>query len=424
MRDDIRDRTTQRTFSRAEVLPSQPVSRGFGARVRWVRDGVFLKVCARTLRNVHAGRMHLTLPSGRFAVIGSGDSVQADLHLRSFAAFWNSLRRGSLGFAEAYMDDTVQTHDLREVFRFFLANRQALAAAWRGQFKVRREDRRYHLTRANTRSGSRANIQAHYDLGNAFYAPWLDQSMTYSSAIYRSDRETLEHAQAHKLDRIVEELQLFPGARVLEIGCGWGALAVRMAEAGAHVTAITISDEQFRMTTERVAAAGLMDRVDIKLIDYRDLNGRFDRLVSIEMIEAVGEENWTTYFKTLRERLKPDGHAVIQAITIAPDAFETYRAKADFIQRYIFPGGMLPTEDILAQQADRAGLGYRPLQRFGVSYARTLAEWRGRFEARWPELKALGFDDRFYRMWIYYLTYCEVGFEKGATDVGLYRFSR
>ncbi len=322
------------------------------------------------------------------------------------------------------MAGDINTPDLGDVFRFFLANKRDLNDAGRGHFKVRFGDKLWHKRRDNSRTGSRRNISAHYDLGNAFYAPWLDASMTYSSAIYAAPNETLEAAQARKLDAIVAALDLKPGMRVLEVGCGWGALAERIARAGAHVTAITVSAEQLAYAQARIADAGLCDRAHAMFCDYRDIQGSFDRIVSIEMVEAVGEAHWPAYFGMLRDRLKPGGHAVLQAITIHPDRFEAYRAKADFIQRYIFPGGMLPTPERLNIEASDAGLAFRPLQTFGQSYARTLAVWRERFEAAWPALTAFGFDERFRRMWLYYLIYCEIGFEQGATDVGLYRFER
>jgi cyclopropane-fatty-acyl-phospholipid synthase len=390
------------------------------------RDRVILSACRRATRDLVNGRLRLTMPSGESTVLGRGGSDQtvAAVSLTNFRVFWKALRRGSIGFAEAYMAGDINTPDLGNVFRFFLANKSDLNAAGRGHFKVRLGDKLWHKRRDNSRTGSRRNIAAHYDLGNAFYAPWLDASMTYSSAIYAVANETLEAAQNRKLDAIVAALDLQPGMRVLEVGCGWGALAERIARAGAHVTAITVSAEQLAYAKARIADSGLRDRAAIEFCDYRDVQGSFDRIVSIEMVEAVGEAHWPTYFGMLHDRLKPGGHAVLQAITIHPDRFEAYRAKADFIQRYIFPGGMLPTPEGLGKQASAAKLGFSTIQTFGQGYAHTLAAWRERFEAAWPALSPLGFDERFRRMWLYYLIYCEVGFEQGATDVGLYKFAR
>ena len=351
-------------------------------------------------------------------------AADAAVTLTNFKLFRKALTRGSIGFADAYMTGDIATADLGQVFRFYLANYDGLKAAGRGKFKVRFGDKLWHQWRDNSRAGSRRNIAAHYDLGNAFYAPWLDPSMTYSGAIYAAPNDTLETAQARKLDAIVAALDLSPDHRVLEIGCGWGALAERIARAGCHVTAITVSEEQLVYTRQRIADAGLTDRVDVRFCDYRDIVGQFDRVVSIEMIEAVGEAHWPAYFDKIHDCLTPGGHAVLQAITIREDRFETYRAKADFIQRYIFPGGMLPTPSILAAQGNRAALNVTTLQTFGTGYVQTLIAWRQRFEAAWPALTQLGFDERFRRMWQYYLIYCEASFETGVTDVGLYQFTR
>jgi cyclopropane-fatty-acyl-phospholipid synthase len=393
------------------------------------RDRTILKACRAATRRVTEGRLRLTLPSGETAVIGhphehGSISPDAAVTLVNFRAFYKALARGSIGFADAYMAGDVKSPDLVAVFRFYLANKTRLDDAGRGQFKVRRQDTVWHKRRDNSRDGSRRNIAAHYDLGNAFYAPWLDASMTYSSAIYRSPNDTLEAAQAHKLDRIVAALDLKPGMHVLEIGCGWGALSERIAREGCRVTAVTVSEEQHAFARARIAAAGLSDQVDIQFRDYRDIAGAFDRIVSIEMIEAVGEAHWPSYFGALAAHLKPGGHAVLQAITMDDANFEAYRRKADFIQRYIFPGGMLLTPDHLQAQSRGVGLTCTTLATFGKSYAHTLRAWRDRFDTAWPSLERLGFDDRFRRMWTYYFTYCEAGFDAGATDVGLYRIDK
>ncbi len=357
-------------------------------------------------------------------MLGDGGEGEAEIELLNGRIFDKALRRGSIGVAESYMAGDFESRDLGNVFRFFLDNKAALANAGGGFFRVRTGDKLWHRLRANTRRGSRRNIAAHYDLGNAFYAPWLDPSMTYSSAIYDQPNQTLEAAQASKIARIVRALELRPGMQVLEIGCGWGALSEAIARAGATVVAVTVSQEQLDYARSRMRSADLADRVRVDFCDYRDIEGQFDRVVSVEMIEAVGEAHWPVFFRTLAGRLRPGGFAVLQAITIAEQNFAAYRAKADFIQRYIFPGGMLPTERLMREHAAGAGLGFEGLENFGRSYALTLAAWRTRFEAAWPALREAGFDERFRRMWIYYLTYCEVGFERGATDVGLYRFAR
>ena len=377
------------------------------------------------LRRYGIGRLCLTLPSGSTGLVGNQDGpVEAQVTLKSYRALWNVARRGALGFAESYMDGEIDTDDLHAVFELYLMNEPSITRAFPSLNATRRSDRRFHLRRRNTHAGSRRNIADHYDLGNTFYRLWLDNSMLYSSGIYADSAATLEDAQGEKLRRVLSALDLSDGRSVLESGCGWGALAVAAAQRGAKVRAITISDQQLIEARARVAAEGLAVRVEVRFEDYRDTAGTFDRLVSIEMIEAVGEENWPLFFKTIHERLRPGGLAVVQAITIREDVFVQYRQNPDFIQRYIFPGGMLPTVELLRQRATEAGLAFETIERFGSSYARTLADWRIRFEAAWPEIAALGFDDRFRRMWLYYMAYCEVGFERGLIDVGLYRMQK
>ncbi len=266
---------------------------------------------------------------------------------------------------------------------------------------------------------------SHYDLGNDFFRLWLDETMFYSSAIWDERTQDLKEAQDAKLGRICDWLELKGGEDVLEIGCGWGALAVRLAEAGARrVLGVTLSPAQLGFARERLARAGLDGVVELRLQDYRDLSGAFDRVVSIEMIEAVGEAYWPLYFAKIAEVLKPGGKALIQAITIDEPRFKSYRARPDFIQRHIFPGGLLPTRAIIREQAARAGLCVTRAEFFGLSYALTLAQWRSRFEARWSDIAALGFDERFRRLWTYYLCYCEAGFRERATDVGFYLIER
>ena len=366
--------------------------------------------------------MRVTLPGGTSRVIGrDGDGPNADIELASYDVLWRSLRRGALGFAESHMLGQWRTKDLGSVFRYFLANQEALKASDAGRFRVSGRDRDYHRHRANTRDGSRRNIADHYDLGNAFYRLWLDPGMTYSSAIFESDDEPLEAAQERKYQRILDWLEVDPGQRLLEIGFGWGGLAERAARRDLRVTGLTLSREQLAHARQRMREIGVSAMTDLRYEDYRDASGRYDRIASIEMIEAVGAENWPLYFKTLHDRLKPGGIVVLQAITISEAHFETYRRKPDFIQRYIFPGGMLPTAAIIGQEASRAGLVLDRNETFGASYALTLWRWLERFDRAWPELRKLGFDDEFRRLWTYYLTYCAVGFETGRIDVGLYR---
>ncbi|MBX9925557.1 MAG: cyclopropane-fatty-acyl-phospholipid synthase family protein [Hyphomicrobiaceae bacterium] len=396
------------------------------SRFSW-REEAIVRAVARLLKPRELnGSLRLDLPSGRCEVFGDmRPGPSAHVVLRSFAPLWHGLSRGSLGLVEAHIDGAIDTPDLGAVLRFCLANRGSYAAIGGGFLRSRLLGRLWHRQRANTLDGSRRNIAAHYDLGNAFYALWLDPTMMYSSAIFDGAAdETLHDAQLIRLQRIADALELSPGQSVLEIGCGWGGLAEALAMAGANVDAITISAEQLAFTQARLARAGLTETARARFCDYRHLHGRYDRIVSIEMIEAVGEENWPVYFKTLSDRLAPGGSAILQAITIDEAHFDAYRRDPDFIQRYIFPGGMLPTVKAMATEAARAGLQFETVERFGVGYARTLAHWRDAFDAAWPNIEGLGFDDRFRRMWRYYLTYCEVGFEAADIDVGLYRLRR
>jgi cyclopropane-fatty-acyl-phospholipid synthase len=388
------------------------------------REGLIGRTIAATGRRLlpHdlTGGMTLTLPSGRQHRIGfQKPGIHCDLVLRNYRPVLSAMRRGAVGFGESVMTGDVESTDITSVLRFYLKNRDALNRAARSVFFKSLGDRLFHLLRQNTRAGARRNISAHYDLGNAFYAHWLDDTMSYSSGFFGNGAETLQASQIAKYDLVVDALGLDRPSRILEIGCGWGGFAEVAADRGHHVTGLTISREQLDF-----ARARLGDRAEIRFQDYRDTPEQFDAIASIEMIEAVGEANWPTYFKVLHDRLKPGGSAAVQAITIDDALYDGYRRKADFIQRYIFPGGMLPTKGILAEQAEGAGLSFEPVQVFGHDYAQTLALWRERFEAAWPEIARLGFDEKFRRRWTYYLSYCEAGFRESSIDVGIYRFRR
>jgi cyclopropane-fatty-acyl-phospholipid synthase len=400
-----------------------PMGAPQGAPFSW-REEMIVRALGRALTPDQViGRLILTLPSGRQEVYGrSGDD--ASLMLRSFAPLWRGLTRGALGITECYLDGAIDTPDLGALLRFCLRNTTAVSSVGGSLMRPRLIDRLWHRTRANTRSGSRRNIAAHYDLGNAFYRLWLDPSMTYSSALFTCASQTLEAAQHTKNAAVLEALDVQAGDRVLEIGCGWGGFAQAACERGASVTGLTLSREQLRWAEEKLSRAGFPEQSAIKFQDYRDIAGSFDKIASIEMIEAVGEANWPIYFQTIHDRLVPGGSAVIQGITIDERHFSAYRREPDFIQRYIFPGGMLPTIAIMKAHAAQAGLEFEVLSRFGSSYARTLALWREAFEQAWPQIAEQGFDTRFARMWRYYLTYCEVGFENGDIDVGHYRMKR
>lgn len=379
------------------------------------------RALTQILRLISIGRLTVVLPDGqRIVQAGAEPGPDAELVLHSWRPISRIIRAGDVGFAESYMDGEWTSPDLTALIALAAHNTAVIERVVGGFWPVRLANKLRHAFRRNSRTGSRRNIAYHYDLGNAFYKLWLDREMVYSSAVFERPEMSLEDAQARKLDRIVDKLALTPTDAVLEIGCGWGALARRMASAGARVTGLTLSTEQLAHAEATVEAEGLKPRVDLRLQDYRDIGGLFDRIASIEMFEAVGERYWPTFFQTVRERLKPGGHAVLQIITIAEERFDAYRRDPDFIQRYIFPGGMLPSHERLSRVIDQAGLMLADVDTFGRSYALTLAEWRRRFLLAWPEIQRQGFPDRFRRMWEYYLSYCEAGFLTGAIDVGIY----
>ena len=392
-------------------------------RASW-RDVILARALNKAFGADTRGRLDLVLPSGLRVQLGSDTSVPARVTLHSLKAIWRLATRGSIGLAESYMRSEIDTPDLGDVLRFCLKNYAALETAGGGVMKPHLTDIIWHKRRNNSLKGSRRNIAAHYDLGNDFYTLWLDAGMTYSSGIFRSANTTLTAAQDEKYRVVLDQLNLKPGEKVLEIGCGWGGLAERAAQRGVHVTGLTLSVEQLSYARARLEEAGLLNRTDMRFQDYRASTGTFDAIASVEMVEAVGEAHWPQYFRTLSDRLKPGGVAAIQAITIDERYFESYRRQADFIQRYIFPGGMLPTVTRMGEEATKVGLVFEVVERFGKSYAQTLVAWRNEFRAHWPQIKTQGFDERFRRMWEYYLTYCEVGFENGDVDVGIYRMTK
>ena len=332
---------------------------------------------------------------------------------------------GDLGFATSYLDGDWETPDLGAILELALVNRQVLDSVIAANPIVAGIAFLRHRLRRNSRAGSRRNIAYHYDLGNEFYRTWLDETMTYSSALYDPPGLPLAEAQHAKYARIIRELGIGPDDHVLEIGCGWGGFAEQaIRETGCRVTGLTLSKEQAAFARERLEKAGFSEKSDIRLEDYRDCNGAFSKIVSIEMFEAVGEENWPTYFDRVRSLLKPAGQAMIQVITIAEDQFEQYRRNADFIQTYIFPGGMLPSIEAFRAAADRARLKIADTFGFGRDYDKTLMAWEKAFRANWQKIAPLGFDPRFFRMWNYYLHYCAAGFRHGQIDVVQFRLAR
>lgn len=392
---------------------------------------LWVPVLRRIAACISRGQIIFHRPDGRSLSAGrrsSGAEPVAEVVLHRWRALRRLVTGGELGFAEGYLAGDWSTPDLAAFFQVVQMNRAALVAQSQGLAPRRWLDLLSHRRNANSRRGSRRNIAYHYDLGNAFYVPWLDRSMTYSSALFTDGEgeETLAEAQAAKYRAILDMAHVGQGDRVLEIGCGWGGFAeIAARERGADVTGITLSTEQLRHARDRIADAGLSDRARFDLTDYRDTTGTYDRIVSIEMFEAVGEENWPAYFRTVHDRLRPGGEAVIQVITIDDGAFPAYRRRADFIQRYIFPGGMLPSPGAFRSAARDAGLELAGERFFGRSYERTLRLWQESFERAWPEISRLdGFDERFRRMWRYYLLFCAEGFRDGLIDVALFHLKR
>ncbi len=403
--------STDGSFSLAPAFPD--LTADLGPLSRWLSRMV--------LSRIHIGRLTIVSPSGMRLSHGTDNRAEGVLILRRWRTLRRLLFQGDIAAAEAFIDGDWDSPDLAGLIELAGLNMPTLSETFDSNWLQRLRNRIRHRLNANTRRGSRRNIRHHYDLGNEFYRTWLDRGMSYSSAIFSGPDQTLEDGQTAKQQRVIELLEAKRDQQVLELGCGWGGLAEQLVQkVGCHVTGVTLSPAQLEYAAGRQSVAVQLGNADLRLQDYRDVEGIFDRVVSIEMMEAVGEAYWPTYFTTLRDRLKPGGLAVVQAITIAEDKFEGYRRCTDFIQHYIFPGGMLPTITEIKRQAEMAGLRLRSTETFGGSYARTLAEWRKRFHAAWPEIASLGFDTRFRRMWDYYLAYCEGGFRAGTINVGLY----
>lgn len=372
------------------------------------------------------GRLQVSLPSGeQLTFNGTEPGRTADIHLNDYRFAWSILLNGHLGAAESYLRGDWTSPDIEQVLELFAENREVFNSSLSGLSFRRLIERIGHGLRRNDRAGSKKNIHFHYDLGNNFYKRWLDPTMTYSSAKFDTPQQELSDAQRNKYRSLAESIDLRPESNLLEIGCGWGGFAEYAAsEIGCKVTALTISQEQLSFARDRMKRQGLQDRVEVRFQDYRDVTEKFDRIASIEMFEAVGEQYWPAYFSKVRDCLNPGGIAGLQIITINDRSFETYRKGVDFIQRYVFPGGMLPSPGALKSQVEQAGLAWKHNIEFGLDYAETLARWRSRFLTAWPEIRELGFDERFRRLWEYYLAYCEAGFRTGNVDVTQLTLSR
>jgi cyclopropane-fatty-acyl-phospholipid synthase len=373
-------------------------------------------------RLIQAGKLNMVLPDGSVHHFeGREPGPTATLIIKDPRTIARIAFGGCLGLCEAYLDGMWDSPNVTEVLRLGTANEMAFDSMLRGKPWARFASWLMHRLRPNTRKGARRNISEHYDLGNDFYQQWLDPSMTYSSALFAGGNTDLKLAQEEKYRALCNMLELKPGMRVLEIGCGWGGFAeLAASEFGVNVTGITLSQEQLAYARTRMEKAGLSQQVELRLEDYRDTRGQFDRIASIEMFEAVGEEYWPAYFATLRERLVPGGLAGLQVITIADRLFADYRKTADFIQRHVFPGGMLPSPTRLREEISKAGLVLGEQNWFGCDYAETLRRWQAEFQVKWDKIAGLQaqYDTRFKRLWEFYLGYCEVGFDAGFTDVG------
>jgi len=373
----------------------------------------------KSLTRLAVGRLTLRLPDGSVRYFGLPDAdLQAEIDIRDWRFFRRVLLDGDIGFAEAYMDGYCDSPDLPALVSLLAENEKALGRVVRHNLLHNLFLKLMHRRHDNSREGAKRNIHAHYDLGNEFYGLWLDPTMTYSSALYDgAESKALESAQTAKYERILTQLGARQGDSILEIGCGWGGFAETAARRGMRVTGVTISKEQLEYARARIQRAGFADRVDLQFRDYRDIEGRYDHIVSIEMIEAVGERYWPDYFATLKRHSVPGGSALVQAIVIADEFFEGYRRNPDFIQTYVFPGGMLLSPTALREQCRQAGLKIAEFYSFGLDYARTLETWLGRFDRVADQVSKLGFDERFRRMWRYYLAYCAAGFKTRRTDV-------
>ncbi len=377
------------------------------------------------LQRLQHGTLHVQWPDGRVEQFGqaSDTGLNATLHLHSYAPLAQAMKSGDIGFAESYIAGEWTTNNLAELLQLLVANRRDMEELIYGNWLGRLFYRVRHLLHRNTRSNSKKNIHAHYDLGNAFYELWLDPTMNYSSAWFDNDRtKPMAEAQTAKVRRALRMVDAKAGDRILEIGCGWGALAeLGSQEFGARMRGVTLSHEQLAFANARMQRLGLSSTSDLRLQDYRDIDdGPYDGICSIEMLEAVGQEYWPTYFESVARLLKPGGKACIQTIVIDDALFDRYVKSTDFIQQYIFPGGCLPCPREFRAQAERAGLKVIDELAFGLDYAETLRRWRHQFMTDKAQVLQLGLDERFIRIWEFYLAYCEAAFEQHNTDVVQY----
>lgn len=385
------------------------------------------RIGALLLLRTEYGQLTFHFPDGRALQFKNPEAgPEAVIEVHDFEFIKRAMAGGDVGFADAYAEGMWSTPDLTSVLRFFSVNFEAAGQLARGGWIVRSMNMLRHMfARRNSRQGAKKNIIAHYDLGNDFYEQWLDPSMTYSSAMFESPNQSLQQGQMNKYKGICDRIHAGPSSSILEIGCGWGGFAEYAAKhRGAHVTCLTISPSQRDYALARMQREGLSERVDIRLEDYRDHQGVYDCVASIEMFEAVGEAYWPSYFSKIHASLKPGGRGALQIITIDDTLFDRYRQRVDFIQQHIFPGGMLISEEVLKDQFAKAGLRHDGVAYFGQDYARTCREWARVFNERWDTIRPLGFDEPFRRLWNFYLSYCEAGFSDGRINVGQFQITR
>lgn len=381
---------------------------------------LFFRLICRLFDNIQFGTVKFILPDERVLTFSGAQSseIQGTIVVHDYAFAWRTVFGGDCGFFESYADGQWDTPNLATTLFVFAKNVQTIQKAFHAFPAIEFVNNIRHSLNKNTRSGSKRNIVAHYDLGNEFYEKWLDDTMTYSSAFFGGTNAPLNQAQTKKYKSLADKIDLKPGEDVLEIGSGWGGFAEYAAKTvGANVVGITLSPSQYEYACKRIFNEGLSERVTFRLQDYRDVNETYDKIASIEMFEAVGQQYWQTYFDKVRHALKPGGTAGLQIITIDDDLYGDYMRSTDFIQRYVFPGGALPSPTILRQTINKAGLGLQSVTEFGQDYAQTLHQWHERFLSAWDDIKGQGFDDRFKKLWRFYLAYCEAGFRAGTTNV-------
>ncbi len=373
----------------------------------------------RFLSKIKYGELTVKFPSGSIKTFkGNDKNYTANLTINNYKFVSKILKRKSVGFAESYMDGDFSSSNLTNLLILAFRNENYFLENLKSNIFFNIYSKFKHFLNENTKSQSKKNIEYHYDLGNKFYTQWLDSSMTYSSAYFEKDNQNLFDAQINKYHKIAESLNLNENSKVLEIGCGWGGFSSYIAKNfNSQIEAITISKAQFEYASNRIQNEGLGEKVSIKFRDYREIQHKYSNIVSIEMFEAVGKKYWEKYFTVLKNSLSNSGKAALQIITIDEERATNYQNQPDFIQQYIFPGGMLPTKKELNEINKKVGLNFKEIKSFGLSYAKTLNVWNHQFQNAWYDLAELGFNQRFKRMWEFYLAYCETGFRTGSTDV-------